>query len=355
MSSEDKGGGEIYVQQEYHHMLDTHLPQLDRSWARLLRNMDRLEVLNIGKLYLFPNPGVKDDFQTCHLRLRVLRFLGAETIDCEDLLTILAASPSLSELYVSDAVTINPAYAFPMEDLGIPPATEAVLQSLTIGAASGLGISTLLFYFSPRTPLRRLQLIIGQSISAHECTSLLRAAAPTVEELVLRMHSHLPLLSILQSPAPYQRLRRLHLKHAGLESYAYSHSESHWMIGALAHISQWEHRLILREIVLSMPMPPDKKLTSDEPVRDPSRTGFHFPWVQLDMAMSKLAQENPALVFEMNIRGPWKNRRAMSLTDPLLGRYRLRMSRTEELRPQVLTVFMSSRWSILGEFGGHLY
>lgn len=331
-------------------------PQPDHPWAKLLTNMDRVEELNIGKVNLFSNPTVRGDLKTNFSHLRVLRLLGAYSLHREGFLSLLVACPFLYELHVSDAVSVEPdLFAFPIDDLGIPPAAAPVLRSLAISAASKIGIPCLLFYFASQTSLRRLQLSVGDTVSGPECTELLRFAVPMIEELVVRLQTHLPLLPILQPPLPFQRLRRLHLKHAGLERLVGYHGEPHWIVTALGHVSCWEQRLLLREIVLSMPVPRGLTVRSrEEPVQVTSGTGFPFPWVQLDMAMAKLAQENPALVFKINICGPGQKKEKVSLTDPQLGRFRLRMSRTEELRPRVLTVFIGPFWSALGEFGGEL-
>ena len=331
-------------------------PQPDHIWTKLLTKMDRAESLDIGNINIFANPSVRGDLQTNFSHLRVLRLLGAQNLHREDFLSLLVACPFLSELHVSDMVSIEPdLFAVPIDSLGIPPAAEPVLRLLSIGAASNIGMSCLLFYFASQTSLRKLQLIVGDSVSGPECADLLRLAAPVIEELTLRLHTHLPLLPILQSTPPFQRLRLLHLKHAGLERYVGNHDDAHWIVTALGHISRWEQCLILREIVLTMPMPRDRERSRREPIHSPLGTGFPFPWVQLDMAMAKLAQENEMLVFKVNVCGAGQKKERVSLTDPRLGRYRLRMSRTEELRPQVLTVLIGPRWlGVGGEFGGQL-
>ncbi|KAI0728911.1 hypothetical protein C8Q72DRAFT_993735 [Fomitopsis betulina] len=331
----------------------TSLPQFDYAWAKLFTHMDRLEELNIGKLSRMSLPDFRDGLTTYLSRLRILRFTSVYDIDCDDFLSLLAACPSLVELYASDSFNIRPNYAGPINNLGIPPAPATqTLRSLTIGASlSGSSISCLSFYFELQTSLRRLQLSY-RTVVAPECKAFLLQIAPTLEELVVRSHHHLPLVPIFQSP--FRCLRYLHLKHIGLEEELSEIRQPNWIINMLDHISQWDQRLVLQEIVLSMPLSRKQEWWRDYPGWDSLGTGFPFPWVQLDMSMAKLAEENSTLVFSLNISGPWKKTRKVSLTDKSFGQYRLRVSKTEELRPQALKVLIGPYWSTFGVFGGRL-
>ncbi|KAH9922259.1 uncharacterized protein B0H18DRAFT_1018790 [Fomitopsis serialis] len=309
---------------------------LDGAWPDLLLMMDRVEELNIGSVDLFTR-GVRTYFS----RIRILRLLGTHNFQCNDFLRLLAACRSLSELHLSDQIQIT------------PPPDDGAMQP------SGSVTSCLLYHFPLHMSLRRLQPIVNDV--APSCSNndsdILRVAAPVLEELVLRLTFHGPLYVILQSPVPFLQLRRLHLKDAGLEAKFVAYEYPTWMLTALTHISRWEMRANLREIVLSLPMPGTSVgpfVRRDRDVEPPALS-FPFPWVQLDITMAKLAQDNEKLAFTVNIRDPsCKKTQAVPLTDPSFGRYRLRESRMQEVRPQALTVLVGPHWNALRSFGGEL-
>ncbi|KZT68036.1 hypothetical protein DAEQUDRAFT_346994 [Daedalea quercina L-15889] len=328
---------------------------LDDEWPNLLLLMDHLEELNISRLKLSPiyNIRTADHLRSRFSRIRSLRLLKPHSLDTEDFLHLLAAFHSLSELYLSKETHITPdLYASPVQDLGVPPAQESSLRSLTIHAASSISISSVLFYFHPQTSLRRLQISIDDATPAPEFGDLLRTAAPSVEELVLRLSHHPPLMVALQPP--FQQLRRLHLKHVDMEVSLYDEENPTWLLAALKHILHWDRRSLLREIVLSFPMPEGPWTRRVGGYQEPISSELPFPWVQLDITLAKLAEDNARLVFTLNIRDVSRKTRLISLTDPLLGRYRLRESRMERMHPHALKVFVGPRWNPIGRFGGEL-
>ncbi|TFY67419.1 hypothetical protein EVJ58_g1638 [Rhodofomes roseus] len=335
---------------------DPERAELDVEWPELLLMMDRVEELNVGTLNIFSRGDVRERLKTYFPRVRMLRLLGTHSLQCDDFLQFLAAFRSLSLLHLSDQVQVTPPIGGSMQHLDVPPTTDSTLVSLTLRAASGSTAACLLYYLPLRT-LRRLQLKFDKLDSSLDCSGLLRAAAPTVEELVLRLPSYQLLAIILQSPVPFARLRRLHLKDAGLEVSAVDYRYPAWMLSALSHIARWEMRANLREIVLSMPLPGTGPYQRPpEMVELPGAfADFPFPWVSLDMTMARLAQDNEDLTFTVNIRYPTLDKvKQTTLTDPDWGHSRLRESRMEEVRPHALRVFVGPHWDALAGFGGEL-
>ncbi|KZT68035.1 hypothetical protein DAEQUDRAFT_346884 [Daedalea quercina L-15889] len=337
---------------------------LDEEWPDLLLAMDRVETLDIGFLNLFPALKIRAGPPTHFPRVRFLCLLGRHNLRHKDFLRLIAAFSSVEELTLSERVRVKPHRGSEIRGIDLSPMTEVRIRTLTIPAVTSGTTSCLLHYLPLQKSLRRLQLHFDASIPVRDYGDLLRTTAPALEELVVRAPHHWPLKTILQSSLPFERLRRLHLKDAGLEESKFDLGNPHWMITALTLISLWERRSQLREIVLSIPWPGSRKpqpidfnrIRGRNQRREPPNPEpldlidkFPFEWVQFNLAMMKLAQENDSLVFIVNIRDPalgsWGGRSRREHSDQL--------SRMHAERPHALTVFIGACWATSG-FGGRL-
>ena len=354
----------VFVRELSLNRVSRTFPAEDQSrWIELLPKLDHLVTLTVGVVpVLF---SAKTGNEPPHLlpHLQVLRLLGVrEFADAGHFLRLLAALPSLAELYLPEAVELSTTLHSAIEDMDVRPAGVSHLHTLTIHAGSSDIIKCLLFYLPLQTSLRRLQLHYDERIPALDCTDLLQEVALVVEELVLRAPHHWPLVTILGSPVPFERLRYLHLKDVGLEVRKLDTGKAQWMSAALTRVSSWERCSQLGKIILSLPRPGSQSSYYDfNPDTGGLRFGmpserldpvdpFPFSWKPLETTMTKLAKKCDKITFTLNVRG--KRQWWSSSTDACESQTFRHLWRARH--DYKCTINIDTSWSPFPAFGGEL-
>lgn len=154
-------------------------PAEDQSrWIELLPKLDHLVTLTLGVVPVLFCAKIGNEPPHLLPHLQVLRLLGVrEFADAGHFLRLLAALPSLAELYLPEAVELSTTLHSAIEDTDVRPAGVSHLHTLTIHAGSSDIIKCLLFYLPLQTSLRRLQLHYDERIPALGCTDLTRGCA----------------------------------------------------------------------------------------------------------------------------------------------------------------------------------